>query len=224
MAGPVIAAGSTGSIPATAELIATIARLPHGAVVLPGLDTDLDEESWRLIAGGGGLRRRRPSAIRHAGPARAHRHRARGDRILGGTVRARAAHFRGAAAGGGDRSVAAKRRRSGVRGARGRRAADAHADRSGQCRGRSARHRGGAARGGARRQDGSSGHAGPRARASRARRAGALGHRGGGFRRRCACRHAGGDFCAACRRSRARRPCPGDAARACSSIRCCGSA
>ncbi len=48
--GPVIAAGSTGSIPATAELIATIAHLPHGAVVLPGLDTDLDEESWRLIA------------------------------------------------------------------------------------------------------------------------------------------------------------------------------
>ena len=46
-----IAAGSTGSIPATAELIATIARLPHGAVVLPGLDTDLDEDSWRLIAG-----------------------------------------------------------------------------------------------------------------------------------------------------------------------------
>ena len=48
---PVIAAGSTGSIPATAELIATIAHLPHGAVVLPGLDTDLDEESWRLIGG-----------------------------------------------------------------------------------------------------------------------------------------------------------------------------
>jgi len=49
--GLVIAAGSTGSIPATAELIATIANLPHGAVVLPGLDTDLDEESWRLISG-----------------------------------------------------------------------------------------------------------------------------------------------------------------------------
>jgi ATP-dependent helicase/nuclease subunit B len=48
---PVIAAGSTGSIPATAELIATIARLPHGAVVLPGLDTQLDEDSWRLLAG-----------------------------------------------------------------------------------------------------------------------------------------------------------------------------
>jgi ATP-dependent helicase/nuclease subunit B len=52
--GPVIAAGSTGSIPATAELIATIARLPHGAVVLPGLDTDLDDYSWRLIAGNEG--------------------------------------------------------------------------------------------------------------------------------------------------------------------------
>jgi len=48
---PVIVAGSTGSIPATADLIAAIARLPHGAAVLPGLDTDLDEDSWRLIAG-----------------------------------------------------------------------------------------------------------------------------------------------------------------------------
>ena len=48
---PVIAAGSTGSIPATAALIATISRLPHGAVVLPGLDTDLDDDTWRLIAG-----------------------------------------------------------------------------------------------------------------------------------------------------------------------------
>src|SRR5262249_19614449 len=51
--GPVIAAGSTGSMPATAKLLATIARLPHGAVVLPGLDTDLDEDSWDLIGAGG---------------------------------------------------------------------------------------------------------------------------------------------------------------------------
>ncbi len=50
---PVIAAGSTGSMPATAKLLATIAKLPHGAVVLPGLDTNLDKESWRLIAGDG---------------------------------------------------------------------------------------------------------------------------------------------------------------------------
>jgi ATP-dependent helicase/nuclease subunit B len=49
--GPVIAAGSTGSMPATADLIATIAKLPHGAVVLPGLDTTLDAESWDLIGG-----------------------------------------------------------------------------------------------------------------------------------------------------------------------------
>ena len=38
---PIIAAGSTGSIPATAELLKAISRLPRGAVVLPGLDTSL---------------------------------------------------------------------------------------------------------------------------------------------------------------------------------------
>jgi ATP-dependent helicase/nuclease subunit B len=49
---PVVAAGSTGSMPATARLLATIARLPRGAVVLPGLDTELDEAAWDLIGGG----------------------------------------------------------------------------------------------------------------------------------------------------------------------------
>ena len=44
--GWVIAAGSTGSIPATAELLSVIARLPKGAVVLPGLDQRLDAKSW----------------------------------------------------------------------------------------------------------------------------------------------------------------------------------
>jgi len=47
--GPVIAAGSTGSIPATAELLATIARLPSGAVVLPGLDREMDDASWAVL-------------------------------------------------------------------------------------------------------------------------------------------------------------------------------
>ncbi|WP_063790178.1 double-strand break repair protein AddB, partial [Bradyrhizobium pachyrhizi] len=50
-AGPVIAAGSTGSMPATAKFLHAVAKLPNGAVVLPGLDTDLDEDSWDTIGG-----------------------------------------------------------------------------------------------------------------------------------------------------------------------------
>ena len=49
--GPVIAAGSTGSIPATARLLKAIARLPQGAVVLPGLDRDgATDDEWALFA------------------------------------------------------------------------------------------------------------------------------------------------------------------------------
>lgn len=47
--GPVIAAGSTGSIPATAQLLNVIAGMKDGAVVLPGLDRAMDEESWAAI-------------------------------------------------------------------------------------------------------------------------------------------------------------------------------
>jgi ATP-dependent helicase/nuclease subunit B len=50
---PMIAAGSTGSIPATARLLAAISRLPNGAVVLPDLDRDLDDDAWRAIGAGG---------------------------------------------------------------------------------------------------------------------------------------------------------------------------
>jgi ATP-dependent helicase/nuclease subunit B len=46
---PVIAAGSTGSLPAAAALIDVIARLPSGAAVLPGLDRTLDERSWEAL-------------------------------------------------------------------------------------------------------------------------------------------------------------------------------
>lgn len=46
---PVIAAGTTGSIPATADLLAAIAELPNGAVVLPALDRELDCKSWESI-------------------------------------------------------------------------------------------------------------------------------------------------------------------------------
>ena len=47
--GPVIAAGSTGSIPATANLLKTISQLSMGAVVLPGLDRDMEAEVWAKI-------------------------------------------------------------------------------------------------------------------------------------------------------------------------------
>ena len=47
--GPIVAAGSTGSIPATAELLRAIAHLPQGAVVLPGLDRHIDAAGWEAI-------------------------------------------------------------------------------------------------------------------------------------------------------------------------------
>lgn len=49
--GPVIAAGSTGSMPATAKFLHAVARLEQGAVVLPGLDSDLDDGAWQTIGG-----------------------------------------------------------------------------------------------------------------------------------------------------------------------------
>jgi ATP-dependent helicase/nuclease subunit B len=64
--GPVIAAGSTGSMPATAKLLTTIATLPHGAVVLPGLDTELDDAAWTMIGGvGDGMRIATPPVSAH---------------------------------------------------------------------------------------------------------------------------------------------------------------
>ncbi|MEK9672201.1 MAG: double-strand break repair protein AddB [Rhodospirillaceae bacterium] len=46
---PVIAAGSTGSIPATADLLHVVAHLPQGAVILPGLDRGLSDDAWRAL-------------------------------------------------------------------------------------------------------------------------------------------------------------------------------
>jgi ATP-dependent helicase/nuclease subunit B len=49
---PVIAAGSTGSIPATAALLKAIAGLPRGVLVLPGLDTTFEPgQHDRMIKG-----------------------------------------------------------------------------------------------------------------------------------------------------------------------------
>ncbi|WP_051881546.1 double-strand break repair protein AddB [Parvularcula oceani] len=47
--GPVIVAGSLGTIPATARFMAQVASLPQGLVVLPGLDRELDERAWAQI-------------------------------------------------------------------------------------------------------------------------------------------------------------------------------
>lgn len=52
--GPVIVAGVTGSVPATAELLKVVAGLPGGAIVLPGLDRFMDEQSWMVLGQCGG--------------------------------------------------------------------------------------------------------------------------------------------------------------------------
>ncbi|RZJ17687.1 MAG: double-strand break repair protein AddB [Brevundimonas sp.] len=46
---PVIAAGSTGTVPAAADVLAAVARSPQGVVVLPGLDLDLADGVWDRI-------------------------------------------------------------------------------------------------------------------------------------------------------------------------------
>ena len=46
-----VAIGSTGSNRATARLLKAIAASPSGAVVLPGLDLELDDASCALIGG-----------------------------------------------------------------------------------------------------------------------------------------------------------------------------
>ncbi|MEX3017651.1 double-strand break repair protein AddB [Gymnodinialimonas hymeniacidonis] len=46
---PMIVAGSTGSRRATFRLMQAVAALPQGAVILPGLDTDLPRAVWRRL-------------------------------------------------------------------------------------------------------------------------------------------------------------------------------
>ncbi|WP_207477773.1 double-strand break repair protein AddB [Arenibaculum pallidiluteum] len=46
---PVIAVADPGSSRGTAELLAVVARLPQGAVVLPGLDLGLDDGAWSAL-------------------------------------------------------------------------------------------------------------------------------------------------------------------------------
>lgn len=44
-----VAAGSTGTAPATADLLAVVAAAPLGAVVMPGLDEDLAQSAWEKV-------------------------------------------------------------------------------------------------------------------------------------------------------------------------------
>src|SRR5690242_3657699 len=45
-------AGTTAGIPAVARLLRVVARLPTGAVVLPGLDTSMSEQAWDALDDG----------------------------------------------------------------------------------------------------------------------------------------------------------------------------
>ena len=47
---PVIVAGAVATNPATSRLLAAVAGLPRGLIVLPGLDLDLDDAAWALLA------------------------------------------------------------------------------------------------------------------------------------------------------------------------------
>lgn len=51
---PVIVAGSTGSRGSTAMLMAAVANLPNGAVVLPGFDTEMPPDVWTKMADANG--------------------------------------------------------------------------------------------------------------------------------------------------------------------------
>lgn len=47
---PIIAAGSTASVMATKKFLSGILKLSEGAVILPGLDTYMDDESWAEVS------------------------------------------------------------------------------------------------------------------------------------------------------------------------------
>lgn len=47
--GLIVAAGSTGTVPATRDMLAVIATLPKGCIVFPGLDQNLDVQAWNAV-------------------------------------------------------------------------------------------------------------------------------------------------------------------------------
>lgn len=60
---PVVVIGSTGSSRPTARLIAAIGRLQQGAIVLPGLDRELDAEGWDAVGGPDGAAATHPQTL-----------------------------------------------------------------------------------------------------------------------------------------------------------------
>lgn len=46
---PVLIAGTTAGMKSVARLLSVVARLPHGRVVFPALDMDMDEDAWDAI-------------------------------------------------------------------------------------------------------------------------------------------------------------------------------
>ncbi|TAH32264.1 MAG: hypothetical protein EYC62_09575 [Alphaproteobacteria bacterium] len=46
---PIIIAGSTGSMRATAQLMQAVAQMKMGAVIMPGLDQSLDDDFWKAL-------------------------------------------------------------------------------------------------------------------------------------------------------------------------------
>jgi ATP-dependent helicase/nuclease subunit B len=66
--GVVIAAGSTGSMPATADLLSAIAHLPRGAVILPGYDPHIDAADLAMVADHKGhlIEPQHPQALMHS--------------------------------------------------------------------------------------------------------------------------------------------------------------
>ena len=47
---PVLVAGSTATDATSRRFVAAVANLPHGAIVLPGLDKELDDDAWNSVA------------------------------------------------------------------------------------------------------------------------------------------------------------------------------
>ncbi len=66
--GPIIIAGSTGSIPATADLIAAVQKLENGTIVLPGLDEAMSDGEWAMIASDGEAISGKPSPASRSHP------------------------------------------------------------------------------------------------------------------------------------------------------------